>query len=144
MGLNAIVYCNIKNVAMDNNICNAAVDDYTGEVFFEDLALSRKYPGEMFVAKDKRLGNVEEVACLRELISRNVSEGSILLKNVLYSGSHSGDIIDLNSLDALEEEVAHVKALINSDMYPMLKTFLDSMSELINSAKDQRNPIVFT
>ncbi|MDX8527425.1 hypothetical protein RFM68_23265 [Mesorhizobium sp. MSK_1335] len=58
---------------------------------------------------------------------------------VLYSGSHSGDVIEEPSFGELERELK----LIESSPDAYVLEFADGLSELIRMARREKNPIVF-
>jgi len=91
----------------------------------------------------KRLGNASMIAWLaNEILSFN-PKGSILIENVLYSGSHSGDAISLELLDTLQDEVDRISLEADKRKIEELRTFLQDMTELIQAAKEQQTPIIF-
>ena len=64
-----------------------------------------------------------------------------MVKKVLYSGTHSGDTIPVESLSVLAAELASISNA--GPRSPELLEFIRSMEELIRAAKDEGNPIVF-
>jgi hypothetical protein len=62
--------------------------------------VERKYPLDFFEANSKRLGNVSNISALREELE--IAAGAIpsfLRSRVLYSATHSGDVIAVSELD---------------------------------------------
>jgi hypothetical protein len=112
----------------------------TGEVYFENSELSRKYRNKCH-AGEHRLGNLTEIAELREEITRLIGHESLVVQKILCSGTHSGDTIPIESLSSLSSEMT----LISSDgqQSPELRRFVRSIEELIEVAKLEGNPIVF-
>ncbi|TGV08566.1 hypothetical protein EN816_33060 [Mesorhizobium sp. M8A.F.Ca.ET.173.01.1.1] len=86
-----------------------------------------------------RVGNVLHVAALRETIAGYLGDGSALERVVLFSGSHAGDAINEPSFDELERELR----LITSSTDVWVREFADGLSELIGTARREKNPIVF-
>lgn len=144
MGLNAVVYVNRKRLSLnqeDNS--SAKMDEQTGEVYFDDPNLMDKYPANMFTAIHKRLGNANMIAEIVDKLSTILSKDSILLSKILYSGSHSGDTISIDSLNKLGLEINFVRERIPKDRSPLLDVFFNDITELIEMARMQGNPIVF-
>lgn len=99
MGLDAVVYRNIAHLKLGSDEELAQLVSETGEVHFQNDELSRKYRPQLEAA-EHRLGNVTEIADLREEIIRFVGPESVKVKKMLYSGAHSGDIIPLDLIPA--------------------------------------------
>ena len=116
MGLDAVVYLRPESSATSSSDDTAAIH--------------------------KRLGNVSAIGWLAEEILPVVGEESILLRKVLYSGSHSGDSIALEDLERLESEIKLVRDSMTTGP-PRLESFLQDMSDLISKARDEAMPIVF-
>jgi hypothetical protein len=144
MGLSARVYTNIESLKERLRPNSFLVDQATGEVYPRDddetLSVNR---GDL-IAISKRLGNVTEVAALNAAISHLFAgHDSILLNKVLYSGSHSGDHVDIADFPRLREELSLLaKSRLSED--PYVPTFLSKMQDLLDTAEHERNPIVFT
>jgi len=99
-----------------------------------------RIPRDSFFAVKKRLGNVAEIASLRELIGTALNpRDSLILSRVVCSGSHSGDSITLYDLPQLRDEVR----LLKSQCMPGLHEFLESLDALLEAAEAEQNPIVF-
>lgn len=143
MGLNAVVYVYKNNLALNQEESFVKIDEHTGEVYFEDLHIAQRYPSSMFIAINKRLGNIDAVTALRDEILKIIDNNSVLYRKVLYNGSHSGDTISLEALDSLESEINFIGKKTTGNRSPALEVFLGDMSELIEAARTQKNPIVF-
>jgi len=90
-------------------------------------------------ARDWRVGNILHVGALRETIAGHLGEESALARIVLFSGSHSGDVIGEPSFGELERELK----LIESSSDPYVQEFANGLSELIAMARREKNPVVF-
>lgn len=90
-------------------------------------------------ARAWRIGNISHVGDLRESIAGHIGKGSALERLVLYSGSHMGDTIEEPSFGELEKELR----LIESNPDAWVREFADGLSELIDIARREKNPIVF-
>lgn len=89
------------------------------------------------------IGNITGVAELREELRTITNEqDSLLLKRCLYSGTHSGDVIELALLPTFEHEV---RGLLAREMQisENLISVLHGILGLIETAKRESNPIVF-
>jgi len=143
MGLDAVVYKNRNNLLLDD-VKTALIDGQTGEVYFEDPGVAAKYREQSFVAVHRRLGNVANIDSVRsEIPSEVADELPVLLGKVLYSGSHSGDVIDIGLLNSLEDQVELLSKSTSDIGSPALATFLGNMRDLIRVARSEQNPIVF-
>ncbi|QYO62231.1 hypothetical protein [Leptolyngbya sp. 7M] len=144
MGLDAVVYTHKNNLQIDTNSNMLQVDEETGEVFIADDNLASNYPNSSFVAVQCRLGNSSNIGYLNEEIANLLpNETSLLLEKVVYSGSHSGDKIDLEELDQLETEINRLKQQLPGQRTVLLEQFIQNMTELIQAARREGNPIVF-
>src|SRR5437867_1354527 len=139
MGLDAVVFRNIRNLEALCGQGHFEVDETTGEGLLKQYSKLR-IPRDCFFAVEKRLGNVAEIASLRELIGTALDPGdSLILSRVVCSGSHSGDSIKLDDLPQLRDEVR----LLKSQGMPGLHGFLESLDALLEAAEAEQNPIVF-
>ena len=100
-------------------------------------------PLSAVTAVDRRLGNVECVARLREEVGRVLGSGSVLSTKFLYSGTHSGDLVGLELLNELQTEIDLLRGKTEGQRSPDLGRFLDDLDDLILAAKAENNPIVF-
>ena len=143
MSLNALVYSNRAALDIDVERLGAVKDDRTGEYYFPSPEHDGKFPREAFIACEFWIGNVLSVAGLRhEIVAVTGKENSLLQTKCLYSGSHSGDVIEIEQLPALEFEIRDLlqQQLPRSSNLP---SFLSGMQQLIEAAKKENNPIVF-
>lgn len=67
----------------------------------------------------------------------------LLIAKVLYSGTHSGDIISKDALGPLKQEIALVRGIAGCQSSPELRGFLADMEELVAASERHGNPIVF-
>lgn len=143
MGLDAFVFRSKKNLPFDADALGAEFDPATGEYFFSDRELDRKYPLDVRRAVEKRIGNIAAVSELRQEARRVLSEASVVLSKVLYSGSHCGDAIDSQFLPSLERELTLLDRFAHERRLADMKEFVTAMRELVVAAKVEGNPIVF-
>jgi hypothetical protein len=143
MGLDAVVYVNKLNLDIDQSSESFLLDEQTGEIYpSPGDGLIR--PAQEFTAIHRRLGNATMIGALANEISRVVDPNSILLKSILYSASHSGDSIGVENLRNLESEMNLVRQRTEGARSHELDGFLTALAELIEAAKRENNPIVFT
>ena len=126
MGLDAVVYLRPEAVSDSQSVTD------------EHATLS----SDDVPAIHKRLGNVSMIGWLADETVPLVGRDSILLKKVLYSGSHSGDSIGLEDLDRLESEIKVLTESLTTRSSDLEK-FLKDMSDLISKAREEAMPIVF-
>lgn len=132
MGLDAVVYAGIPE----------QVEVERGSEDAEVKALDPR-PQEV-IAMHKRLGNASMIASLAGEIRPFIENDSLLLSKVLYSGSHSGDEIRVQDIDRLDSEIKSTRAMSGDSLSKALENFLKDMSDLVEKAKEQGRPIVFT
>jgi hypothetical protein len=140
VGLDAVVYRNIKNFQLGPDEQHARALPKTGEVYFDDDRLERKY----FRRRDAvayRLGNITAISILREEVSQLIGPDSFVERKVLYSGTHCGDFIPLDELDKLATDLHRIHETGRSSA--LMQEFLTAMEHLIRAAKEEGNPIVF-
>ncbi len=146
MGLNAAVYKRIKELPFTSaELRFVSVDPITGEVDFENATLFNEWSGKVR-AIEKRLGNVALIRLLKEEVEDifgKSSSDTYLVSKVLYSGTHSGDIISAEHLYALKQEIASVREVAGRQLSSELVTFLTDMEELADESERHGNPIVF-
>jgi hypothetical protein len=144
MSLSALVYRSRTTLNIDMESLGAVRDDRTGEYYFTSSEHDGKFPREAFIAREFWIGNVMSVAELREeLRAITKIDASLLLEKCLYSGSHSGDVIELALLPALEHEVRELLHRQRTKLSQYFIEVLDGILELIETAKKENNPIVF-
>ena len=147
MGLDAIVYRSKANLPFNPDSVGAVRDDSTGEYYFPDPALEpireREFPRDNRIAVEKRIGNMAQVAAIREETERVLDGHSIIVSKVLYSGTHAGDSIPLDLIPALENELLLLGRFATENDASPLKQFVGDMTDLAAAARSERNPIVF-
>jgi len=91
-------------------------------------------------ALSKRLGNIDQIGALRAAAREVLTDGdSVIMRRVLYSGSHSGDAVPREEFARLREELKALAAVNDPD----LNTFVADMRALLASADTEGNPIAF-
>ena len=143
MGLNAVVYKNRSHLAFDPDSVGAKVDPRTGEFYLKDNGV-HEFGQDAAVALGKRLGNMDAIALLSDAIGQALgTPESLLQKKILFSGTHSGDVIDLAEFDRLRGEIARVRRSTIFSQVPGLVEFIQSIDDLVRVASSEENPIVF-
>lgn len=141
MGLDAVVYKNRAKLPLDPEQAGLKLDESTGEWYSTTDELPDAIKAEGLEAIHKHLGNVSQVAALAAEVGRFISPKSVLLGNILYSGSHAGDVVPPDKIDALKHEIAMLREA--STLSPELTIFLNDLDELIRVAKENYNPVAF-
>src|SRR5438046_6403565 len=104
MGLDAVVFRNVRVLESEFGHGVFDVDDITGEAVVKPGAGVR-VAANVRRAAAERLGNVFRIAQLREWIGTIlVASNSLIMDRVLYSGSHCGDSIGLDEFGQLRTE----------------------------------------
>ena len=92
-----------------------------------------------------RLGNVSLIGNLRAELQRRPSHFPILLSKVIYSGSHGGDFLPVDSVPALRKELEALREfrckIRESDDF--MACFRDQMLQLVAASLSVNKPIVF-
>jgi hypothetical protein len=140
MGLSAVVYRKRALLQLGHDEERAKVIPATGEVYFEDATLARKYDHQR-EAVARRLGNVALISTLSDEVSQLIGPETLLERKVLYSGVHSGDAIPLQDLGELSAELSRINETGRSS--PPMQEFVSALRQLIQAAQDEGNPIVF-
>jgi hypothetical protein len=137
MGLDAKVYVNAMHLAAGVDHSRATVNPHTGEVTLDS--------GEEFIAAHKRLGNAAMIRWLSEQVTSVLAglPNPVLVTKILYSGSHSGDVIGAAEFPQLQQEIQVVRESSGERIPVEIEQFLLSIEELMRIAQDQGNPIVF-
>jgi hypothetical protein len=146
MGLDAAVYRRLDELPFTKeDLRFIEVDPRTGQVDFEDAALFRAWSDKVKVV-EKRIGNIALVNLLKAELERVLGESSsetLLISKVLYSGTHSGDVISKEDLGSLKHEIALVRGVTGHQKSSELESFLADMEELVTASERHGNPIVF-
>lgn len=109
----------------------------------QDAENTADFQRQEVTAIHKRLGNASMIASLADEIRQFIENDSLLLSKVLYSGSHSGDEIGVQDIDKLDSEIKGTRAKSGGSLSRAAETFLKDMSDLVEKAKEEGNPIVF-
>jgi hypothetical protein len=146
MGLDVAVYRRLDELPFTKEeLRSIAVDPRTGQVDFEDAALFRAWSDKVKVV-EKRIGNIALVNALKaelEKILGDSSSKTLLISKILYSGTHSGDVIPKDDLGSLKHEIALVRGIAGCQKSSELESFLADMEELVTASEHHGNPIVF-
>jgi hypothetical protein len=146
MGLDAAVYRRLEELPLTKeDLRFVAVDPRTGQVDIENAALFRAWSDKVKVVQ-KRIGNIALVNLLKAELERILGDSCsemLLINKVLYSGTHSGDVIPRDDLGSLKREIELVRAIAGHRRSSELDTFLADMEELITASERHGNPIVF-
>ena len=139
MSLDAVVFKNLKTMQAEFGDGPFDVELQTGDI--EPSAGSPlKLPLGATYAADKWLGNVAGIGELRELVEEIFQDRkSVVLERVIYSGSHSGDVLEISYLAQLRAELD----ILRRNDAGIIQRFVSDMDELVAAAEREGNPIVF-
>jgi hypothetical protein len=143
MGLDAVVYR--SRSGLPKEWAAAEIDARTGEPIA--VAGHPDIPRKIRHAVHRRIGNIDAVCRLRDAVRKiRGRDGGIILDKVLFSGSHSGPVIELEYMDGLQSEIATLRAGLNdlSGLDADLTVqFIEDMEALVIASRAEQNPIVF-
>jgi len=143
MGLDAVVFKNLRNLTLSGSEGALELDPLTGEVSFENDEVGAQYTDAIFRATERRLGNMAMLGEILAEVSESSNPEGILRTKVLQSFSHSGDVIRFEELSTLNQEIQEIKKRTEGHRSRLLDQFLTDLEELIATAQAQENPIVF-
>lgn len=159
MGLDATVYCDCYERGIGQKIpphpehVFVASDgslECTGDNLEMLLAFDNWINNEACVHKNgvaltHRLGNLAIISLLRKLLSVHAMEFPLILKKVIYNGSHGGDHLTLEQVNDLKEEVAHLSQIhcLDAEEEMALRTFQRQLQELVDVSLLLKKPIAF-
>ena len=122
MGLDAAVYCNcfesgklkepppcptLISIAPDGSLdCRSEELDTLLE--FDQWLLNRACEHGNGILLHHRIGNMAQVALLRNELNREAEKFPVLLGKVLYNGTHGGDYLSLDDVKELQGELNHL------------------------------------
>ncbi len=139
MGLDAIVFRQLSSLRAQYGTDLSLVDAETGEVDLVPLRL--RDPQAAALAVHYRFGNIAAIAHLREIVADILMDpDSELQTRVLYSGSHSGDVIEASAFGQIRKELE----VLRSVSAPEIVAFVAGLDALIACAEREGNPIVFS
>lgn len=143
MGLDAVVYKGRSRLpsGVDRNMIH--IDDITGEMTYKDGSSIFSHGSSEVVSKP--FGNLAQIGYLRRTLLENFPQlsSSIIVTKILYSGSHSGDVIPHTELALLKKEIEFVRRGKAQGERRDLDRFLLELDELIAAAELEGNPIAF-
>jgi hypothetical protein len=159
MGLDVTVYCNcfesgrlreqspcqtLISVAPDGSL-DCRSEDLATLLEFDQWLLNRACEHENGVLLHHRIGNMAQVALLRNELNRETEKFPILLGKVLYNGTHAGDHLSLASVKKLQGELSYLAKFVcaseNNQEY--VAWFRQQMQELTQAALNIGKPISF-
>ena len=88
----------------------------------------------------KRLGNVAQIAFLRDFATGALGAQSLVVSKILYNGMHAGDWLAVSELRPLASELQVLERIVDGDV----QTFARDMLELVQSALGHERPIHFS
>lgn len=159
MGVDAFVYCNCFRagklrelppesweVYLEENgsvCCNTQI--LKEQIAFDEWLALRACEHQDGVLKHHRFGNIALIALLRSELNLFPNDFPILLNQVLYDGTHSGDYLCQEDINRLQLELDRLKSFkcTDSELQAFVDNFRLKMEQLVNCAKIVNNPIAF-
>lgn len=139
MGVDAAVFRGIQSLESSYGKGLFDVDPATGEAELKAGA-PVDVPREAYFAIRTRLGNAAQIEWLRDAVAETpVGGDSLIVRRILFSGTHSGDVIRVDELPRLRDEL-HALGTVNVQDW---HSFLEAVRALIEHAALEKNPIVF-
>lgn len=135
MGLDAVVYKHVSNIRSKGVVHMAKVEDLTGEVYFEDDHLNEGMGRDFAIAEEVSLGNLSEIGALRIEVRTYVDNSAIILRSILVDGSHSGDVIGVDSISSLINEVELIENSEHSEPSIQLRKDQETSSRRFKGAE---------
>jgi hypothetical protein len=145
MGLDIVVYRSRKSLGIDVDSLGCVRDPGTGQYCLPNNFGPDVIPRDAVAAIRWRIGNISGVAQLREELERaSNGEKLLLIEKVVYDGTHAGDAILDDLFDKLEAEIHDLQTRRDRHFFEYLNDFLAKMLEVVQIARREGNPIVFT
>jgi hypothetical protein len=158
MGLDATVYCNcfesgrlrepppyptLISIAPNGSL-DCQSDDLDTLLEFDQWLLNRACEHENGVLLH-HIGNLAQVAFLRNEINREAEKFPVPLEKVLYNGTHAGDHLSLDEVSDLHGELDHLDKFVCSseNNKEHVALFRQQMKELAEAAVNIGKPISF-
>ena len=136
MGLDAVVFRQLASLKAEYGTELSLADEETGEVDVE----SARLPWASAIALHYGFGNIAAIGHLREVVADILKDPhSALQTQVLYSGSHAGDVIKASAFAQIRKELE----ALHSASKPEIVAFAAGLEALIVCAERESNPIVF-
>jgi len=136
MALNAFVYRNIASLPPEVRERVRVIDSSTGDLDWTD---DRDLPA--LKRCDIRIGNIAQVALLREEVARRIGNASVLVTRFLYDGTHCGDGVAKEDIPELKRECEALAG--DKGAPPDLLVFVRQLRELTSAAEEEGNAILF-
>jgi hypothetical protein len=92
-----------------------------------------------------RIGNMAMVGLLRTELAREPEKYPVILKQILYNGTHGGDYLSLDDVDLLRSELVFLNTFVGSDPTTTahVESFRRKMWDLANASQVVGKPISF-
>ncbi len=159
MGLDATVYCDcfetgrLKELPPEpalvyvcaNGSLDCKSEDSEVLAAFDEWLQERACEHEEGVLVSHWIGNATHVGLLRSELEKDAEKFSILLEEVLYSGTHTGDYLSGTKIFQLQKVLKVLAKFVASgkDSQRFVDEFRVQMEELANAALAVGKPISF-
>ena len=93
----------------------------------------------------QRLGNISLIGLFRQLLNAHVDRLPVIVKKIIYSGSHAGDSLSLEIVEQLGAEIEALGQIHERDRKneQFLRDFEQQLRELVECSRKVGKPIVF-
>src|SRR5947209_8174942 len=128
MGLNATVYKRRDEVPIPaSDMRFVRIDERTGQWDFSNRDAYERWHDQV-MAVSKRLGHIALIDLLREETARILAESPepVLIRKVLYDGTHVGDVVTGSDLTTIKEEITSCREHLRHSTGHLAR-FLDDM-----------------
>lgn len=158
MGLDATVYCNCFETdalreqppcpsvfVAENGSLDCRSDDLGTLQAFDQWLWHRACEHPSGVLLHHRIGNIAQVALLRDELQRHQTAFPILLNKVVYNGIHAGDYLTLADVEDVAVELGRLSRFVCSTKrnQEYIDWFYQQMIGLVEAARSVGKPISF-
>jgi hypothetical protein len=119
--------------------------DLDEQIAFDRWNLREACQHEGGVLLHHRLGNVALIGLLRRLLNGRADRMPVIVKKVIYSGTHAGDSLSPQVVEQLGAELEILAQVHdeNRENERFLRNFERQLHELVETSRTVRKPIVF-
>lgn len=159
MGLDAVVYCNcyetgrcktpppsgIDIQVLPDGSIDCAQGTVDSEFALDAWMHNQACDHEGCIFLHHYIGNIALVEILQKTLQKKADKFPMILSKVIYNGTHTGDYLSFQQVEAVREELHHIRSVEcdNKEHKHFLDAFYDQMAELVDSALSLQKPIAF-
>jgi hypothetical protein len=158
MGLDAVVHCDCFErgrlrtpprpewgVRVDEECGRSPTTSHLDEQMAFDAWNSTACEHEDGLLLHHRLGNIALIALLRMLLNPHADRLPVIVKKIIYSGTHAGDFLSLEAVEQLALEIEFLAGVHDEDRRneKFIRHFERQLRELVDCSRKVGKPIVF-